>query len=532
MRFGRNSEEGASVHLPWGKIVIGVLVAIVSFGAAVWALNWISPGPSPKEQRPALVEVPPLAPVARKSVIVTPAAIALSAIHSALETAAPRQLAGKRENPLPQLLSNAEIDWTVARSPLAVSGRPNALVVSTTLSGTFRATGQVSGDAGNLAGALGGLLGGRVGQGIQNLQGKTLDQRADIRGNVTLTANPSLLPAWRVQPNLTTQVALADASLPVLGAKLSVSNELKPLLDRAVNEQVTALQARLRDDPFLEVAARREWAKMCRSISLGAAAAGMPNLWLELRPTRAFAGQPHIDGTAVTLTIGVEAQTRIVPNETKPDCPFPAQLELVPQIEQGRVNIAVPIDIPFTEVNRLLEAQLKGKTFPEDKSSAFSATIRSLNLAASGDRLLLSLRVKANENKSWFGLGAEATVHVWGRPVLDRAHQTLRLNDIALDVESQAAFGLLGTAARAAVPYLEQALAENAVVDLVPLAANARKSIEAAIADFRKSADGVSVDAAVTDLRLVDIEFDAKTLRVIAEADGTVKVAVTKLADK
>ena len=40
------------------------------------------------------------------------------------------------------------------------------------------------------------------------------------------------------------------------------------------------------------------------------------------------------------------------------------------------------------------------------------------------------------------------------------------------------------------------------------------------------------IDAAVTDLRLVDIEFDAKTLRVIAEADGTVKVAVTKLADK
>ena len=69
---------------------------------------------------------------------------------------------------------------------------------------------------------------------------------------------------------------------------------------------------------------------------LGAAGAGMPNLWLELRPTRAFAGQPHIDSTAVTLTIGVEAQTRIVPNETKPDCPFPAQLELVPQIEQGR----------------------------------------------------------------------------------------------------------------------------------------------------------------------------------------------------
>ncbi|TMJ45246.1 MAG: DUF4403 family protein, partial [Alphaproteobacteria bacterium] len=231
------------------------------------------------------------------------------------------------------------------------------------------------------------------------------------------------------------------------------------------------------------------------------------------------------------LTIGVEAQTRIVPTETKPDCPFPAQLEVVPQIEQGRVNIAVPIDIPFSDVNRLLEAQLKGKSFPDDKSSAFTATIRSVNLAASGDRLLLSLRVKANENKSWLGLGAEATVHVWGRPVLDSTHQVLRLTDIALDVESEAAFGLLGIAAQAAVPYLERTLAENAVVDLVPLAANARNSIDAAIADFRKSSDGVRVDAAVTGLRLVGIEFDAKTLRVVAEVDGTARVAVTKLPD-
>jgi Domain of unknown function (DUF4403) len=472
--------------------------------------------------------VPPLQAATRTSVIVTPAAIALTAIRDAMERAAPRDFTGKRENPLTQLLSNAEIGWTIGRGPLAVTGKPDALVVSTALNGTFRATGQLASQAGNLTGALGNLLGGR-GQGLQNLTEKTFDQRADIRGNVTVMSRPALLPAWRMEPNLVAQVAIADASLAILGVKLSVSNEVKPMLDRNVNEQVAALQARVRNDPFLEIAARREWAKMCRSIALGAAAPGMPNLWLELRPTRAFAGQPRINETALTVTIGVQAETRIVPTETKPDCPFPAQLELVPQMEQGRVNIAVPIDIPFTEVNRLLEVQLKGKTFPEDKSSAFAATVQKVNLAASGDRLLISLRVKANENKSWFGLGAEATIHVWGRPVLDRERQMLRLNDVALDVESEAAFGLLGAAARAAVPYLEKSLAEHAVVDLLPLAANARKSIEAAIADFRKSGDGVRVEAAVTSLRLVGIEFDAKTLRVIAEADGTARVAVTAL---
>jgi hypothetical protein len=67
------------------------------------------------------------------------------------------------------------------------------------------------------------------------------------------------------------------------------------------------------------------------------------------------------------------------------------------------------------------------------------------------------------------------------------------------------------------------------VVDLVPLAANARKSIETAIADFRQNTPGVRVEAAVLDLRLSDIQFDSKTLRVIAEADGTVRIAVTAL---
>jgi hypothetical protein len=50
------------------------------------------------------------------------------------------------------------------------------------------------------------------------------------------------------------------------------------------------------------------------------------------------------------------------------------------------------------------------------------------------------------------------------------------------------------------------------------------------LAEFEKSgADGVKVEAAVNDLRLTGIDFDAKTLRVIAEADGTAKASVSKL---
>src|SRR5204862_6320965 len=99
--------------------------------------------------------------------------------------------------------------------------------------------------------------------------------------------------------------------------------------------------------------------RMCRPISLGAAAKDAPNLWLEVKPTRAFAAQPKILADWVILTLGVQAETRIVPSETKPDCPFPDRLDLVAALDQGKVNLGVPIDVPFTELNPGMELQLK-----------------------------------------------------------------------------------------------------------------------------------------------------------------------------
>jgi hypothetical protein len=177
----------------------------------------------------------------------------------------------------------------------------------------------------------------------------------------------------------------------------------------------------------------------------------------------------------------------------------------------------------------VIEAQLVGKTFPEDGSGPVGVTVKRASVAAAGDRLLISLLVHATEKKSWFGFGGEATVHIWGKPVLDQAQQTLRLTDIRLAVESETAFGLLGAAAHAAMPYLQQALADRATIDLKPFASSARDNIAAVIANIQKSEDGVRLRAQITSLKLADIAFDSKTLRVIAEAAGAVNVEVSKL---
>ena len=61
----------------------------------------------------------------------------------------------------------------------------------------------------------------------------------------------------------------------------------------------------------------------------------------------------------------------------------------------------------------------------------------------------------------------------------------MRLTDIALDVESEGGIPRRGGAGGGALS--EGRVAENAVVDLKPFIANARKSIDTAIADFRRA---------------------------------------------
>lgn len=512
---------------------VGVAAVVVlggSFYATLWALDRFMP--AARTPSPALANLPPLPnlpPVTRASYVIAPVAIALNAIRASLDDAAPRQLIGQNANPVSSLLSKADIGITVARGSLSVNGAPNDLAFGAPLNGALKITGQIAGAAGNITGSLTSFIGNGLGKSIGSLTNKVLDQHADVRGQVTIHSKPTITSDWRLEPRLTAQLELGDSSASIAGLKINVASEARPLIDKMVNEQVAELESQLRHDPFVERAARAQWTKMCRAIPLGGGQTGLPQLWLEMRPIRAAAAQPRIGARDVTLTVGVQAETRITPTETKPNCPFPAKLELVPPMDEGKLAVGLPIDVPFSELNTLLEAQLKGRRYPEGGKASMDIEVLKANVGAAGDRLLIALDVKAREKKSWFGLGATATVQIWGKPVLDAQNQILRLTDVSLAVESEAAYGLLGAAARAAMPYLQKALAEKAVVDLKPFAADAKKKITAALADFQQNSDGVQVDASVQDVRLSGIAFDSKTLRVIAEADGNARAAVTQL---
>src|SRR3954447_7453299 len=101
-------------------VVIAVAVIAASFFISLKAMDWLSPRAT--NSAPAIAQLPPLPPVSKSSIVVAPAAIALSAIRDQAERASPGNFAGKAENPISQILQNADIGWSAVRGPMSATG--------------------------------------------------------------------------------------------------------------------------------------------------------------------------------------------------------------------------------------------------------------------------------------------------------------------------------------------------------------------------------------------------------------------------
>src|SRR5262245_64644995 len=154
-------------------IAIAVAVIAVSFFITLMAMDLLAPSSAGKA--PVLAELPPLPPAARSSRVLAPVSIALTAIRDAAERSTARTFGGKAENPVSQILQNADIGWSASRGPISVAGVQDALTLTTPLTGTLNVTGSLSSKAtGAVNDAIGGLLGANAAKQIGNINIKNI----------------------------------------------------------------------------------------------------------------------------------------------------------------------------------------------------------------------------------------------------------------------------------------------------------------------------------------------------------------------
>jgi len=254
-----------------------------------------------------LVQLPPLSPAPRSSSIIATVVITLAAIRDAADRVAPRTFEGKADNPAAQILQNADIGWTASRGPISATGAQDVLSLATPLTGTLNATARCRPRRPAAVGdALGSLLGGNVAKQIGSVNIKSLNANAEIKGNVTITARPKLAAAWRIEPNLAAQVTLGDTNLSVAGARSTSRRRSKPLIDKTVNDQLTAVKAKIQQRSRVR---EQRAAAMGQGLPLDSAARrGHPRV---IAGTLAgTAADPSDRGTAAHRCIGDDADAR------------------------------------------------------------------------------------------------------------------------------------------------------------------------------------------------------------------------------
>ncbi len=204
-----------------------------------------------------------------------PVAIALSAIRDAAERGTPRTFNGKADNPVSQILQNADIGWTASRGPIAATGGQDVLSLATPLTGTLNVTGSLSAKAtGAVGDALGSLLGDNAAKQIGSINIKNLNANAEIKGNVIITvaAEARRGLAHRAQSGGTSE---SRRHQPLGGRRAHQRAGAGQAADRQDRRRPDRAPCRrgCRNDPALEQNARAQWAKACRSIPLQGAGA-------------------------------------------------------------------------------------------------------------------------------------------------------------------------------------------------------------------------------------------------------------------
>ncbi len=471
-----------------GRIILVILVLGVIIAAGVFLSENVSrhDAERPTTKTPALE---PLAEHLSRATI--PVSVPIAAVGEALERRTPKQESGSRKNSLGRPFAESELIWDLSRSRLQISGRSGALNIATEFSGEARVTGAIK------------------------LTRKTgFSTSGDVLASASLTTSPTLETNWRVSPNLSeVKIDIQRASIPIKRiGNLDVGEDILPGVQIIADKLRTQLNESLARSDFFEQAARKGWKSLCSSTPLGENS----ELWLETRPVVARAAQIRIGRKDINTTIGVDVKTRILTEETQPECLFPETL-LLEKPKPGGFEIVMPATIDYENLERTLAEEVVGKSLGNN----ISIVIKGISIRPYAKMLLLETTV-AVESDYLSGTAAKGTLYVIAEPKLDAGAQTITLENIRLDIDSQNV--LFSMAGKAAEPLLLEAVSKRLPFDLGPKLEELRDEAEGAISAL--SSENVSVAGEVNRVRLNRLDVGPEHLRLVLTAEGSVGARV------
>lgn len=470
------------------KTISGILVLGIILAAGIFLSENVS---RVDAERPAL-KTPALEPLGEHlSRATIPISVPIAAVGEALERKTPKQESGSRKNSLGRPFAQSELSWNLSRSPLQVSGRSGVLNIAAELSGEARAAGA-----------------------IRLLRKIDFSAGGDVLASASLTASPTLETNWRVSPNLSeVKIDIQRADIPIKRiGNLDARGDILPGIKITADALRTQLNRSVAGSDFFEQAARKGWKRLCGSTPLGEDS----EFWLETRPVAARAAQVLIGRKDISTSIGVEVKTRILTEQTQPECPFPSTL-LLEKPKPGDFEIVMPAIMDYETLERTLAEEAVGKSLGKN----ISIVIKEISIRPYAKMLLLETEVAVEANQL-SGTAAKGTLYVIAEPKLDAKAQTITLENVRLDIDSQNV--LFSMAGKVAEPLLLEAVSKRLPFDLGPKLEELRSEAENGISAL--SSENVSVTGKVRRVRITRLDVGPEHLRLVLTAEGEVRATV------
>ncbi len=343
-----------------------------------------------------------------------PIFIPLEGIRTAMEEAVPHTNRGRKNQHFP-VIANGWVSWDIKHSKIQLSEDNGQLLAATKLSGVLRA----------------------FSDGIINFSA-----HADVSARAKLRVNPKFQETWSVNPNISGNVTIHDAIIPIGPIRISVRSRLQPVVNRLFNQQKEGLNR------YIEEASNEHALKIWSALNIVEKISQDPPIWLTVTP-RAFAAiQPRIDSIGIYLHFLAEAETDLkigtTPKRSISSVQLPTTLIILDAPENGSLDLAMPIIINFETFNSLIEDRLNNE--PVEIEKPFGTIKLSKVVLAPSDRgsftmkTVVSLEPVGWLKRLWYWItGKEVgTQHIVlsGKPALSSSGKQVTFKNVILSDDS------------------------------------------------------------------------------------------------
>lgn len=252
----------------------------------------------------------------------------------------------------------------------------------------------------------------------KDVRGPTLTAGLDL----SLAVDYALDADWRADPQVEVTHGWAQEPRLALGPlKVGVRKPVDAQLTPKLAEAGAEIRAKLMAQDELRDEVERAWADLHRPSQTPDGA------WMAMTPRTLSVGDPRVVGDALEIPIALGARVRLVVGERPPDLPVPPLPARVPPEGPPGLRIAASIELPWATVSDEVAAVLASTPFESDVG-----TVRATGaeLYPSGERVALGVSLALD------GSGPLGTVWFLGRPVLDAASTSVRLEDFDYTVQA------------------------------------------------------------------------------------------------